>query len=382
VVTFSLPPEPAELAVGAVGITPPAVDAQPVKALPIKKPVFAGKPEGVQAGSTKPRWLLKKEAAEKAHRAKGMLGDEQPKGDFIYPVHTPPNQLVALPHPERDHNKPIKVDKLWVKPTDVLEGRVVCGDNKVLRILLANSDSFTLALGPAVDPYLEVSSFVKFRVVRGVHPLYNAHFPLAVAVVPMPPPRHAEPVATVASAIMTSGHYDWMAIVKRLNNGHLQPASVGYINVAEGPTSLLTLAQSAQVGGMELKAGWDTKADLSILSTQVYCHNKAVFDDMGAHLVEFPIALYGFSPNSSVQILGVLENVPLRFKAADGRYYVHRENFVLTPCCFEMLLGWPFWLKSEPQIQWGKKLMQLNLPGIPPCTVPYTYKEWKVVPSV
>ena len=223
---------------------------------------------------------------------------------------------------------------------------------------------------------------MKFRVVRGVHPLYNAHFPLAVAVVPMPPPRHAEPVATVASAIMTSGHYDWMAIVKRLNNGPLQPASVGYINAAEGPTSLLTLAQSAQVGGMELKAGWDTKADLSILSAQIYCHNKAVFDDMGPHLVEFPIALSGFSPNSSVQILGVLENVPLRFKAADGRYYVHRENFVLTPCCFEMLLGWPFWLKSEPQIQWGKKLMQLNLPGIPPYTVPYTYKEWKVVPSV
>ena len=42
VVTFSLPPEPAELVVGAVGITPPAVDAQPVKARPIKKPVFAG----------------------------------------------------------------------------------------------------------------------------------------------------------------------------------------------------------------------------------------------------------------------------------------------------------------------------------------------------
>ena len=41
-----------------------------------------------------------------------------------------------------------------------------------------------------------------------------------------------------------------------------------------------------------------------------------MFDDMGAHLVEFPIALSCFSPNSSVQILGVLENVPLRFKAA------------------------------------------------------------------
>ena len=131
--------------------------SQCLKALAIKKPGLAGKPEGVHAGNTKPRWLLKKEAAEKARRAEGMLGDAQPQGEFLYPVHAPPNQLVALPHPERDHSKPIKVDKLWVKPTDVLEGRVVCGDNNVLRILLANSDSFTLALGPAVDPYLEAS---------------------------------------------------------------------------------------------------------------------------------------------------------------------------------------------------------------------------------
>ena len=41
----------------------------------------------------------------------------------------------------------------------------------VYRITLANTKgSFTMAVAPCESPLLEISSFVSFRVVRGVHP--------------------------------------------------------------------------------------------------------------------------------------------------------------------------------------------------------------------
>jgi hypothetical protein len=333
-------------------------------------------------------------------KAKHMMGGEehkqparpfqrQPKGqhpvrgqrDFIYYVHCPPSQAQLLPNPAQDPSRPIKCDNRWVKPADILEGRVVMGRADVYRIQMANTKGpFTVAVAPCVSPLLEISSFVKFRVVRGVHPQSQREFPLAVDVQPMRPPAQLAPQATVSAAMLSKEgrQPDSHALIRKLEGGYLKKASSSELSAAEGPTSLITLAQDCEVASMSIEGGWDSKADLAIISAQVYHANHKRFQELGCCLVKFPISLSGFSPNSSVQIVGLLEDVPMRFEDAEGNFYIHRENFVITSCCFDMLIGWPVWQRCKAQINYDVQAMELNFPGVPTCSVPYACRAWSI----
>ena len=130
---------------------------------------------------------------------------------------------------------------------------------------------------------------------------------------------------------------------------------------------------------MSVQGGWDTKADLAIIAAQTYHANHKRFKALGCRLVKFPISLSGYSPNTSVQIVGVLEGVPLRFQDAEGNYYIHRENFIVTPCCFEMLLGWPVWKRCQAHINYEDQQMELHFPGVLTCALPYEDKEWPIL---
>ena len=104
------------------------------------------------------------------------------KKDFIFPVVHAANFKVPLPPPQRDHSAPVRIGAQQVRPTDVLEGRVVRGPNGVQKILVINSN-ITVAVAPC-EGILEVGAVLQFRVTRGMHPSTKHVFPLAVDVVP------------------------------------------------------------------------------------------------------------------------------------------------------------------------------------------------------
>jgi hypothetical protein len=141
---------------------------------------------------------------------------------------------------------------------------------------------------------------------------------------------------------------------------------------------VISLAVDDADDAITIQAGWDSKADLPIMSAQYMYTNKHALDALGARLVHFPICLSGFAPDSSVQIVGVIEDVPMRFPTADGGFYIHKEDFVVTPCFFDMLIGWPQWEQWEANVNYRQLTMDLHLPDAPICSVPYTCKHWIV----
>jgi hypothetical protein len=374
---------------------------KPIAAIATPEPK-ARNPQGSTKGGvktslyqTKPKPPMKSEYAgrsahEYAQKAQRMLrvekeGEEQKgsKGspDYLYYVHSNGTPKPS-PKPEDDHSAPILLGARWVKPAEFVEGQVVADVVGFQRIAVAHTD-ITVAIAPHVGPQ-QIGSYVKFRITRGKHPLVNRWFPLAVGLIniPNPSPTH-KPAATILAALPLTSRVNWQRELKRLFPKGLGEAPFDCLPAAEGPSSWLTIAApNEDRNSFLIDAAWDTRADMSLISAQYYCKNKAKFDAVGAELVSFDMHLSGFDPLSSVQVLGVLTNVPLQFVTESGVAVTHLTDFLVLPCHFNMLIGWAFQKANKVSVFHDPDNVRLSFPGVDSqCFVSYEDRHWDVYAS-